>query len=78
MKLTDILKDSNYKLSQFSPEQVETLEQRIFIKPVRGKEQAFVECLVRKKDIQLKPEEAIEQNEAEAMEYIRAETREDL
>ncbi len=61
MKLNDILKDSNYKLSQFSPEQVETLEQRIFIKPIRGKEQAFVECLVRKKDIQLKPEEAIRQ-----------------
>lgn len=61
MKLTEILKDSNYKLTQFTLEQVEKLEKRIFIKEVRGKEVPYINCLVRRKDIQLKPEEAVRQ-----------------
>lgn len=61
MKLTDILKDSNYKLTQFTPNQIERLENSIFIKEVRGKQNPFIKCLVRKKDIQLKPEEVVRQ-----------------
>lgn len=61
MKLIDILKDSNYKLEQFSDQQIKALEDNIFTKEVRGKSQPFVKCLVRKKDIQLKPEEVIRQ-----------------
>lgn len=61
MKLHDILKDSKYKLSQFTSEQIEKLESSIFMKPVRGKEVPHVKCLVRQKDIQLKPEEAVRQ-----------------
>lgn len=61
MKLTEILRDSNYKLTQFTINQIETLEKNIFLKEVRGKEVPFVNCLVRRKDIQLKPEEAIRQ-----------------
>jgi len=58
MKLADILKDSNYKLTQFTPEQIESFEETIFTKQVRGKELPHIKCLVRRKDIQLKPEEA--------------------
>lgn len=59
MKLTEILRDSNYKLTQFSLEQIEKLEKTIILKEVRGKEVPFINCLVRRKDIQLKPEEAV-------------------
>ncbi len=61
MKLTEILRDSNYKLTQFTNQQIEQLENNIFLKEVRGKEVPFVNCLVRRKDIQLKPEEAVRQ-----------------
>ncbi|MCF6319456.1 MAG: N-6 DNA methylase [Proteobacteria bacterium] len=61
MKLTDILKDSNYKLTQFTTDQTQKLEDGIFIKEVRKKQQPFITCLVRRKDIQLKPEEAVRQ-----------------
>ncbi len=61
MTLNEILKDSNYKLTQFQPEQIKRLEKSIFIKEVRGKQSPFVNCLVRKKDIQLKPEEVVRQ-----------------
>ncbi len=61
MKLTEILKDSNYKLTQFSNDQIKRLEQEIFIKEVRGKENPYINCLVRRKDIKLTPEEAVRQ-----------------
>ncbi len=66
MKLTDILKDSNYSLEQFSEEGFEyvipRLESKIFSKPnKKGEEIPHVECLVRKKDIKLTPEEVIRQ-----------------
>jgi type I restriction enzyme M protein len=61
MKLAEILKDSNYKLSQFHPDEVAWLEQSIFTKETTKGETPYVTCLVRRKDIQLKPEEAIRQ-----------------
>lgn len=61
MKLSDILKDSNYSLSQFDFEKIEALEEKIKVKEVRGKETPFVYCIVRKKDIKLTPEEAVRQ-----------------
>lgn len=61
MTLTEILKDSNYKLTQFQPEQIERLEATIFSKDVRGKETPYIKCLVRNKDIKLTPEEAVRQ-----------------
>lgn len=61
MKLSDILKDSNYSLSQFDSEKIELLEEKIKVKEVRGKETPFVYCLVRKKDIKLTPEEVVRQ-----------------
>lgn len=61
MKLTEILKDSNYKLTQFTLEQIDKLEKSIFIKTVRGNEVPYIKCLARREDIQLKPEEVIRQ-----------------
>lgn len=61
MILSDILKDTNYKLTQFSPEQIKQLEETITIKDSRGKDAAYISCLVRKKEIKLTPEEAIRQ-----------------
>jgi hypothetical protein len=56
-----ILKDSNYHLSIFTKEEIEALTGKIFIKTVRGKESTFVKCIVRDKDIELKPEEIVRQ-----------------
>ncbi|WP_419800778.1 N-6 DNA methylase [Mucilaginibacter sp.] len=61
MILSDILKDSNYKLTQFNSEQIKQLEESITIKDSRGKDVAYITCLVRKKEIKLTPEEAIRQ-----------------
>ncbi len=56
-----ILKDSNYNLSLFSLDEIKSLQEQIFIKHTRGKDTAFVKCIVRQKDIQLKPEEIVRQ-----------------
>ncbi len=61
MKLSDIFKDSDYKLSQFLPSEIETFQQSIFIKKTAKNELPYIKCLVRDKEIQLKPEEAIKQ-----------------
>lgn len=61
MTIADILRDSNYKLTQFSLVDVQNLESRIKIKTVKGKEIPEVECLVRKKVIKLTPEETVRQ-----------------
>ncbi|MBS9395020.1 MAG: DNA methylase [Dolichospermum sp. LBC05a] len=61
MKLADILKDSNYKLSQFTAEEIAQLEQSIILKSSKSGEAPYTVCLVRKKEIKLTPEEAIRQ-----------------
>lgn len=61
MTLSDILKDSNYKLTQFSPDQISNLEKSITTRDVRGTQTPFINCLVRKKEIKLTPEEAVRQ-----------------
>jgi len=65
MKQTDILQsilnDCNYNLSLFSAEEIEELRKKVFTKEARGKETAFIKCVVRDKDIQLKPEEVVRQ-----------------
>ncbi|MFM7468412.1 MAG: N-6 DNA methylase [Vampirovibrionales bacterium] len=58
MYLTDILKDSNYKLTQFTPEQIAEIESRCYDKDGKG---IYTECLVRKKPIKITPEEVIRQ-----------------
>ena len=59
--LAHLLKDSNYKLTQFTTEQITELEQQVFLKKIREKESPYIKCLVRQKDIKLTPEEAVRQ-----------------
>jgi len=61
MKLADILKDSNYRLSQFTATEIEQLEQSITFKKTKSGEVPSTICLVRQKAIKLTPEEAIRQ-----------------
>jgi len=55
--LASIIKESNYKLTQFSDEAINAIENNIVLK--NGK--TYVKCLVRNKDILLKPEEIVRQ-----------------
>lgn len=59
--LTQLLKDSNYKLTQFKQQQIDALEKRITINETGKKPTPYVECLVRGKPIKLTPEEAVRQ-----------------
>ena len=56
-----ILKDSNYHLALFSANEIDILRKQVFTKEHRGKETTFVKCIIREKDIQLKPEEIVRQ-----------------
>jgi len=60
-RLQTILKDSAYKLTQFSDTQIQALENSIIIKLIRDKATPYVVCLVRAKEIKLTPEEAVRQ-----------------
>lgn len=60
--LANLLRDSNYKLTQFSPVQITELENSITLKESRnGSQTPYVTCLIRKKEIKLTPEEAVRQ-----------------
>ena len=56
MNLAEILKDSEYKLSQFKAGEVAWLEQSIFLKSSAKGDVPYIKCLVRGKDIRLTPE----------------------
>ena len=56
-----ILKDSNYHLELFTDAEVQTLREKIFPKTVRGKETPHVNCPIRGREVQLKPEEVVRQ-----------------
>ena len=59
--LQEILKDSNYNLALFLDKEITLLRDKIFTKTVRKKETHFVTCIIRGKEIQLKPEEVVRQ-----------------
>ncbi len=59
--LNEILKTSDYGLSLFSSEEIQALEKSVFIKETAKKQAYYVQCLKRRKDIQLKPEEIVRQ-----------------
>lgn len=61
ISLSAILKDSNYKLSQFSSEQVAKLESQISKKVVKDKKHYYLTCRIRNKEIKLTPEEIVRQ-----------------
>jgi type I restriction enzyme M protein len=58
--LQDLLKDSPYKLTQFSAEKIQKLEARITT-TTSAKPTLYINCLVRGKAIKLTPEEAVRQ-----------------
>ena len=59
--IRDILRDSNYSLMLFSDAEIDALRQRITSKVVKGQTRYYVNCLVRNRDIAIKPEEAVRQ-----------------
>ena len=59
--LQEVLKDSNYNLSLFSPVEIAEFQKKVFSKETKGKKVPYVKCIVRGKDIQLKPEEIVRQ-----------------
>ena len=61
MNLSELLHDSNYKLTQFSLDQIKFMEENIFLKEIRGKAVPYFNCFIRKKEIKLTPEEAVRQ-----------------
>lgn len=61
INLNELLKDSAYKLTQFSSEKIQMLEESIVVKEVRGKLTPYVNCVIRNKAIKLTPEEVIRQ-----------------
>ena len=56
-----ILKDSNYHLTLFTDDEINALRDKIIVKTIRGKETPFIDCIVRYKEVQLKPEEVVRQ-----------------
>ncbi|CAN7691983.1 type I restriction enzyme HsdR N-terminal domain-containing protein [Duganella sp. LjRoot269] len=61
ISLAELLKDSDYKLTQFTTAQIKQLESRITVKETGKKPAPYVQCLVRGKPIKLTPEEAMRQ-----------------
>ena len=62
MTLAEILKDSNYKLTQFNLVEIHNIEERIFTKQdAKGNYVPYINCLVRNKEIKLTPEEIVRQ-----------------
>ncbi len=59
--IQSIPKDSNYHLALFSADEIAALRGKVFTKTTRGKEAPFIKCIVRDKDILLKPEEIVRQ-----------------
>ena len=56
-----IFRDSNYHLSLFPDDEINALREKVCTKLVRGKQTHSVKCIIRDKDVQLKPEEVVRQ-----------------
>ena len=56
-----VLSDSNYHLSFFKKSDIDELKKKILVKTIKKKQTPFIRCLIRDKDIQLKPEEIVRQ-----------------
>ena len=59
--IQSILKDSRYDLTLFTKAEADTLRDKAHIRTTRGKETPYVTCIVRDKNIQLRPEEIVRQ-----------------
>lgn len=61
MTLAEILRDSAYKLTQFSEDKIKKLEKSITVKDVKGAPTPYITCLVRNSEKKLTPEEVVRQ-----------------
>ncbi len=61
MTLNEIFKSSSHDDSIFTEEERQELEERIFTKEIKGVATPYIECIIRKKEIKLTPEEAVRQ-----------------
>lgn len=62
MTISEILNDSNYKITQFDLVQIQDFEKRIVVRPdKKGAPIPYVVCAIRKKEIKLTPEEVVRQ-----------------
>lgn len=61
MKLTDIIKGSDYELSLFTDKQITELESKIVERTTKKGADYYVKCLIRKKEIKVTPEEIVRQ-----------------
>ncbi len=61
MNFETLLTNSEHDLSLFTAAEIESFRQRTYDKDAKGKTKQFVRCLVRDKEIQLKPEEIVRQ-----------------
>jgi type I restriction enzyme M protein len=61
MNISEILKDTDYKLDQFRKEQIQKLSDIIEVEIVKGVKTPYIQCLVRQKKIKLTPEEIVRQ-----------------
>lgn len=59
--IADILKDSNYSLTQFKDQEIEAFNHSIVVREIKGKPVPYVKCIVREKEIKLTPEEIVRQ-----------------
>jgi type I restriction enzyme M protein len=60
-QISEIIRDSKYKLSQFPHSDINDLEKSIVVKKGRTGDEPYVTCLIRNKDIKLTPEEVVRQ-----------------
>lgn len=61
MKLTDILKDSNYSIGQFKPDSINAFEKTIINKKIKNIDTPHAICIIRNKEIRLTSEEVVRQ-----------------
>lgn len=62
MILANVLRNSNYKLEQFPSDKINRLQASVFFKTDKKDNQiAYVNCLIRNKEIKLTPEEIVRQ-----------------
>jgi type I restriction enzyme M protein len=59
--LREILRDSNYNLTIFNKKEIDELRKQANFKLDKQKKKYYVKCLIRDKDILLKPEEIVRQ-----------------
>ncbi len=60
-RIQNILKDKSYRLSLFKKKDIDRLHKMLTVKTISKNPVPFVRCIIRDKNIQLKPEEAIRQ-----------------